>query len=108
MRIQFLSPEADINPDNDNVDVLLHLDDGRTFLFVAFTPNNIYSCMENEGIDYFLGAQPLFVRKLTRDNLETAFRALLEDPNQLEVYGTLQRGDEDRSGVSDLRNFRRR
>ena len=35
--------------------------------------------MENEGIDYFLGAQPLFVRKLTRDNLETAFRALLED-----------------------------
>ncbi len=98
MRIEFLSPEAEINPDNDNVDVLLHLDDGRVFLFVAFTPNNIYSCMGNEGIDYFFGSPLFFVRKLTRDNLETAFRALLEEPDRLELYGTLQKSDDRQKG----------
>lgn len=87
MRIEFLSPEEDIRPDNNNVDVLLHLDDGRSYVFVVGTPNNIYRCMDSEDTDYFFGTPILFVRRLTRDNVEAAMRALLEKPKWLDVYG---------------------
>ena len=90
MRIEFLSLEAEIDPGNDNVDVLLHLDDGRAISFLVATPNNIYWCMENEGVDYFFGEPPLFVRKLTRENVERAFSALIKEPRWLEAYGSLQ------------------
>jgi hypothetical protein len=88
--MEFVSPESEINPENDNVDVFLHLDDGRTYSFVVATPNNIYWCMDNESVNYFFGVPPLFVRKLTRSNVEVAVAALLEDPQWLEVYGSLQ------------------
>jgi hypothetical protein len=87
MRIDFLSEEKDINPENDNVDVSLTLEDGRSYTFVVSTPNNIYGCMDNEGIDYFFGTPPLFVRRITRVNVEKAFIALLQEPKWLEVYG---------------------
>ena len=93
MRVEFLSAEADIDPENDNVDVLLRLDDGRAYIFVVATPTNIYWCMQNEGLDFFAGEPPLFVRKLTRENVERAFVALLKEPRWLDVYGTLQSGD---------------
>jgi hypothetical protein len=93
MRIEFLSPEAEIDPKNDNVDVLLHLDDGRSYTFVVATPNNIYWCMDNEGNDYFFGQPPLFVRRLTRESVERALGVLLKEPRWLEVYGSLQIGD---------------
>jgi len=43
------------------------------------TPNNIYWCMENEGLDYFFGCPPLFVKRLTQENVERALKALIED-----------------------------
>jgi hypothetical protein len=90
MQIEFLSLESEIDPDNDNGDVALHLDDGRTYTFVVATPNNIYWCMDNEDVDYFFGEPPLFVRRRTRENVERAFLALLGEPRWLEVYGSLQ------------------
>jgi len=69
MEIEFLSPEVDIDPENDNVDVLLRLDDGREYLFLVATPNNIYC-----------------------SNVERAIAALLEEPQWLGAYGTLQVG----------------
>ena len=90
MRVEFLSSEEDINPDNDNVDVAVGLDDGRVYTFPVATPNNIYDWMENERIDYFFGTPPLFVRRLTRENIERAVSALLEDPDLLNVYGSRQ------------------
>lgn len=93
MKIEFLSSEEEINPENDNADVVLRLDDGREYTFVVATPNNIYRCMNNESIDYFFGVPPLFVRKLTRSNVELAVAALLKDPEWLQVYGSLQTPD---------------
>jgi hypothetical protein len=93
MQIEFLSAEAEIDPDNDNVDVAVHLDDGRTYIFLVATPNNIYWCMDNERVDYFFGTPPLFLRKLTRDNVERAIGALLNEPRFLEAYGALQSSD---------------
>lgn len=93
MEIDFLSPELDINPENDNVDVSLRLDDGRVYSFLVATPNNIYWCMDNEATVYYFGVPPLLVRTLTRSNVERAILALLEDPQLLDIYGTLQNTD---------------
>jgi hypothetical protein len=41
MKIDFLSPEDEINPDNDSVDIILRLDDGREYSLLVATPSNI-------------------------------------------------------------------
>jgi hypothetical protein len=63
--INYLSDLADCNPENDNLDVHVLLDDGREFTFTVATPNNIFCCMENEGTDYFFGDPMVFVKSLT-------------------------------------------
>ncbi len=93
MHIDFVSPEEDINSENDNVDIHLHLDDGRVYGLLVATPNNIYWCMDNEATDYYFGVPPLFVRTLTRDTVERAIVALLKEPHWLDVYGSLQTTD---------------
>ena len=90
MQIDFVSPEEDINPENDNVDILVRLDDGRVYGLLVATPNNIYWCMDNEATDYYFGVPPLFVRTLTRTAVEHAVGALLEEPRWLGLYGVLQ------------------
>jgi hypothetical protein len=87
MQIEFLSKKQEICPEDDNADVLVRLDDGREYVFLVATPKNIYWCMDNENLDYFFGEPPLFVRTLTRSNIESAVRALVEDQRFLEVYG---------------------
>jgi hypothetical protein len=91
MNIRTISPFEDCNPENDNIDVHIRLDDGRVFSLLVATPNNIFWCMDNLGMDYYFGTPPLFVRLLTRDCMERAIHALVaEDSGRwLEVYGTL-------------------
>lgn len=88
MQINFLSDFTEINPDNDNVDVNVTLDDGREYTFVVATPNNIYWCTDNEGVDYFFGAPPIFVRRLTLSNIQGAVEALVKEPKMLERYSS--------------------
>jgi len=87
--ITYLSDLADCNPENDNLDVHLQLDDGREYTFTVATPNNIFRCMENEGIDYFFGSPIVFVKNLTRENIEKAIEKIVtEDSGKwLSVYG---------------------
>lgn len=92
-RIEYPSPIEATDPENDNIDVHVYLDDGRVYSFLVATPNNIFWCMENEGIDYFFGfPPPVFVNRLTRDNVERALHALLSEDKKkrLELYGVLQ------------------
>jgi hypothetical protein len=70
MQIEFLSKEQEICPEDDKADVLVRLDDGREYVFLVATPKNIYRCMDNENLDDFFGDPPLFVRALTRSNIE--------------------------------------
>ena len=83
------SERPEINPENDNIDVHVVLEDGREFTFVVATPNNIFWCMDNEGRDYFFGEPILFVKNLTAENIERAVRAIVsEDEGRwLGVYG---------------------
>lgn len=70
MRIDCLSDVNKIDPNSDNVDIHVTLDDGREHPLTAATPSNIFWrmdnwCMDNEGLDYFFGSPPIFVRQLT-------------------------------------------
>ena len=88
--ITYLSDLAEVNPENDNIDVHVAIDDGRQFTFVVATPNNLYWCMENEGIDYFFGDPMIFVKNLTEENVERALRQIVEedDGKWLSLYGS--------------------
>jgi len=92
MQIDFVSPEDKLNSENDNADILVRLDDGRVYGLLVATPNNIYWCMDNEANDYYFGVPPLFVRTLTRRTVERAVAALVQDPECLRIYGSLQNG----------------
>lgn len=91
--IKYLSPLEDENPLDGNLDVWAELEDGSTYSFLVATPNNIYWCMENEGIDYFFGVPPVFVKKLTAENIERALNALFveADNKLLAIYATNQK-----------------
>ena len=88
-KITYLSDLTEINPEHDNLDVHVVLEDGREFTFVVATPNNVFWCMENEGLDYFFGEPMLFVKCLTTENIEKAIGAIVgeEDGRWLKVYG---------------------
>jgi hypothetical protein len=90
MQIDLISSENPINPENDNADSLVRLDDGRVYGLLVATPNNIYWCMDNEACDYYFGVPPLFVKTLTRTTIEKAVAALIQEPEWLGVYGALQ------------------
>ena len=89
IKITYLSDLSEINPENDNLDVHVTLEDGREFTFVVATPNNVFWCMENEGTDYFFGNPILFVKCLTIENVERAVRAIVEydGGRWLDIYG---------------------
>jgi len=88
--INYPSDLTECNPENDNLDVHVVLDDGREFTFTVATPNNISWCMENEGISYFFGEPMVFVKNLTKENIDKAMeRIVAEDGGKwLTVYGS--------------------
>lgn len=88
-KIRYLSELAECNPENDNIDVHVVLHDGREFTFLVATPNNIFWCMENEGLDYYFGDPIVFVKRLSRENIEEALKAIVAENGGkwLKVYG---------------------
>jgi len=96
-KIEFVFPLVESDPMNDNIDVLVHLDDGTVYSFLVATPNNIFWCMENQKLDYYFGVPPVFVANLTSDNIERALGALVSESESgaewLSLYGTLQQAE---------------
>lgn len=92
MHITYVSALDDVDPENDNIDVHVQLNDGRVFSLLVATPNNIFLCMANEGVDYYFGTPPVFVKLLNRNRIEKAIAALVteDDGRWLKVYGTIQ------------------
>ena len=93
MRIEYVSPWADVDPEDDNIDVHVYLDDGRVYSLLVATPRNIDRCMEREGTDYFVAIPPpIFVSRLTEASIERAVMALVNDNEGrgLHAYAVLQ------------------
>ena len=81
--------EKSENPLNDNTDVTVHLTDGRSYAFTAYTPLNLMSMMDQEKIGYFLSPDMLVVREISEANVRDAVQEMLED-EEIERYGILQ------------------
>ncbi len=54
------------------------------------TPTNISWCMENEGVDYFFGEPVVFVKNLTKENIERVMEKIVaaDGGKWLAVYGS--------------------
>lgn len=91
--IRYLTPLSEIDENNDNIDIQVLLDDGRLFSFFIATPCNIEWCMNNEGIEYYFGVPPLFVKTINDNTIWKAINAILSenDGRWFEVYGTKQK-----------------
>ncbi|MDD2212466.1 MAG: hypothetical protein PHV56_05800 [Clostridia bacterium] len=72
-----LSQITDIT--DDNIDVFVQLDDGKTYTVVVSTPKNFYDYMKRENIDYYCGIPDIIVKELTHDNIERAIIKYAED-----------------------------
>jgi hypothetical protein len=91
--IEYLSALAELNPENDNIDVSIELEDGKKYTLLVATPNNISWCMKNAGLDYFFSyPAPIFVKILTTDNVDAAIRAFCAEvqEEQFNAYAVLQ------------------
>ncbi|QDH21832.1 hypothetical protein [Saccharibacillus brassicae] len=85
---------------NDNIDVIVTLEDGISYVIVVSTPQNHYRYMDKEEIDYIPPSPPhIMVRSLTEENVRTAVEAFAEsDAYWLKVYFLLG----DRDGIFDM------
>lgn len=87
--IIFPTPPDQIDPDNDNVDVLVQMEDGKQYTFVVATPDNVKYLMNKEKLPYLKPGLPfLFVERLTSVNIRKVVQSLLEEDERLvRIYG---------------------
>jgi hypothetical protein len=85
--IEFLSEVEDIF--DDNIDVAVKLEDGRTYILVVATQKNLLTLMDNEKSDFLSAGDPMvIVKKLTKDVVEKAIEAYAEgEAYYLKFYG---------------------
>ena len=78
-----------INPDNDNMDVLVQTENGKQYTFVVATPENVKYLIKKDNEPFLKPGLPfLFVEKLTETNVRMLVEALMEEDEQLiRMYG---------------------
>lgn len=78
-----------IDPDNDNIDVLVQTENGEHYSFVIATPDNLKHLMYKDETSFLKPGLPfLFVEKLTDINIRSVIESLLEEDEQLiQIYG---------------------
>jgi hypothetical protein len=78
--IRYFSPLDDVNLENDNIEMSVGLEDGGKHALLVATPNNVFWCMENEGLDFFHSyPAPILVKLLNAENIERGIRAFCEE-----------------------------
>ena len=79
-----------IDPVNDNIDILVQTENGKQYTFVVATPDNLKYLMNKDKISFLKPGLPfLFVEKLTHTNIDDVVQSLLEEDEQLiRIYGT--------------------
>lgn len=84
----------EIDPHNDNIDVCVTLEDGRSFTFVVATPETLKRLMEKDGVPYLIPGLPfLIVNELTDHNIRSVIEELIDydkewDDTLLRIYGS--------------------
>lgn len=73
---------------NDNTDITVVLNDGRTYSFTAFTPLNLMTMMNQEASNYFLCEDMLILQQINETNVRAAVDEMLEDGN-IDRFGVL-------------------
>lgn len=78
-----------INPLDDNIDVLVQLEDGRQYTFVVATPDNLKSLMRKDNLPYLRPGLPfLFVERLDEPSIRLLLDVLLKEGDALlRLYG---------------------
>jgi len=69
-----------INPIDDNIDVIITLEDGKSYVLVVATPQNLLSLMKKENSSFLSAGCPLaFVEVLTEENIEAVVKSFCSD-----------------------------
>ncbi len=87
--IVFPTALEDINPENDNLDVLVRTESGREYTFVVATPDNVKHLMRKDNLPYLKPGLPfLFVERISEENIRALLDSLFEENEQvIEIYG---------------------
>jgi hypothetical protein len=88
-----------LDPEDDNLDIAVNLDNGQTYVFTVATPKNAYRWMINDNVTYYVGDPVVLVKRLSPDCIAQALAAIISDDSgtSLRTYGTL----EDDLGLED-------
>ena len=85
----FPTPWEQVDAENDNIDVCLTFPDGRSYTFVAATPENLKFMMKQEDKPYLSpGAPMLIAEKLTPETVTGLLQELMQDEALLARYGS--------------------
>ena len=85
----FPTPITQMDPLDDNLDICIGLEDGRSYTFVVATPENLKTQMRKEGLTYLPPGSPiLIVERITEDSIRALIESMLDDPAVLEIYGS--------------------
>jgi len=78
-----------IDPDNDNLDVLVKTENGEQYSFVVATPDNVKHLMHKDSLPYLKPGLPfLFVEKISEENIRMLLQSLFEENEHiLNIYG---------------------
>ena len=80
--IDLLSDLKDLDIFDSNIDLSVELDDGHNFIVVVATQKNLLTLMDMEKSDFLSPGDPMIiVLKLTKEIIESAIRAYIEDRN---------------------------
>lgn len=78
--IDLLSDLKDVDIFDSNIDVSVNLDDGHNYIVVVATQKNLLTLMDMEKSDFLSPGDPMIiVRKLTKEIIESAIQAYIED-----------------------------
>ena len=89
-QLSFPTPLSEVDAIDDNIDVLVSLEDGREYVFVIATPDNLTTLMKKEALPYLKPGTPfLFVKELSKKNITLLLDDLInQDQTFLEIYGS--------------------
>jgi hypothetical protein len=84
--VEIIGAWEDIDPINDNVDVIIRMEDGRGFIATFFTPANVVTLMSRHALSgeysngvYFWSSDMIFIKSLTLPSIRQCVDDMLQN-----------------------------